>query len=78
MSYGVPVIASRVGGLPEIVDEVLVDNNPEEVAAAMLRVLGSDSLATRLAHQGRERVLARHTFSVLCADTDAVYRKVLR
>jgi hypothetical protein len=43
MAYGVPVVASRVGGLPEIVQDgetgVLTDNEPHAIAAAIRQAL---------------------------------------
>ena len=43
MAYGVPVVASRVGGLPEIVSHcengILTDNEPTAIAQAIRRAL---------------------------------------
>ena len=66
MSAGVPVVASRVGGLPEIVlhenTGLLTANDPAEIAAAAVRLLSAE--ADDWARQGREwvhgRFLTRH------------------
>ena len=56
-----PIVAGRSGGIPEVVSDgetgLLVDaERPEEVATAIARVLGDDSLARRLGSEGRRRV----------------------
>jgi colanic acid/amylovoran biosynthesis glycosyltransferase len=60
MAYGVPVIATRVGGLPELLEDgagVLVPpGDADALAAALERVLGSATLRAELAHAGRRRV----------------------
>jgi glycosyltransferase involved in cell wall biosynthesis len=61
---GRPVVASRVGAIPEVlrdgVDGVLVDpDDPEELAAAVSRLAADPGLAGRLAETGRRRVLER-------------------
>lgn len=58
MSWGVPVVATEVGGLPELIqDEItglLVPGDDETaLAAAILRVLEGDDLAARLGANGR-------------------------
>jgi glycosyltransferase involved in cell wall biosynthesis len=62
MAYGVPVIATEVGGVPELLENgagVLVP--PRDAGAlteALARVLGSSTLRAELAHAGRRRVEA--------------------
>ncbi|MEZ0579074.1 glycosyltransferase family 4 protein [Nocardioides sp. MH1] len=63
MACGVPVVASRVGGVPEIVrngvDGVLVDAGAVDQLTAALRLLAGDAgLRARLGAAGRERVAA--------------------
>ena len=63
MAAGAPVVVSRVGGLAEIVED-LVDgievepNNPAAIAEATVRVLSDRALASRLAEKGREKARA--------------------
>jgi glycosyltransferase involved in cell wall biosynthesis len=57
-----PVVTSRLGGPGEIVRDgyegVLVDpSNPEEIAAALLRLAADPALRTRLGRAGRVRAL---------------------
>lgn len=81
MSAGVPVIASNVGGLPEVVDHeatgLLTENSPREIAAAMRRLLGDPALALRLGEQARRTVEARFRVEEMARGSAEVYRKVL-
>ncbi len=57
---GRPVVASRVGGLPEVVDDgrnglLVPPDDPAALAAALLTVLGDRELAVRLGSAGRAR-----------------------
>ena len=66
MALGRPVIATRMGGIPEQirdgVDGVLVDAGDELQLAAALRVLADDAaLADRLGRSARDRAMT--TFS---------------
>src|SRR5207249_8717511 len=58
MSAGVPVVASRVGGIREIIEHersgLLVDNAPRQIANAILRLKEDRALACRLAARGRQ------------------------
>jgi glycosyltransferase involved in cell wall biosynthesis len=64
MAAGLPVVASRVGGVPELVAEgesgLLVDpGEPDELAAALLRLVQDPELRRRLGAAGRARAEQR-------------------
>lgn len=81
MAHGVPVIASRVGGLPEIVIDgvtgILVDNDPAAIAQAAARLAGNRELAARLGAEGRRMVEERFTIERMTEKTLEAYRRVL-
>ncbi len=81
MAAGVPVVASRVGGLPEIVEDavngLLVENTVESIAGAIRRLLDAPGEARRMGLAGRARVAASFTVEIMVEKTLAVYRKVL-
>lgn len=76
MAHGVPVVASNVGGLPEVAT-VLTNNDPSEIAAAITRVLGDPALARELGSTGRRKVEEHFTVDHMIDATIASYRKVL-
>jgi glycosyltransferase involved in cell wall biosynthesis len=82
MAAGVPVLASRVGGLPEIVqDEVtglLTSNEPEQVARSMQRLLGDRALAARLAASARTRVEREFSIDRMVSGTVRVYERIVK
>ena len=77
MAAGVPVIASNVGGLPEIVEHestgLLTANTPDAIAGCVQRLMQDRALAQSLA--ARARALVEEKFSVeqMVAGTIAVY-----
>ena len=81
MAAGVPVVASRVGGLPEVVDDgvtgLLVDNDPDKIAAAMNTILRDPMLAANFGDQGRLRFERMFTLPIMVGKTIEVYREVI-
>jgi hypothetical protein len=77
----VPVVASRIGGLPEAVEDgvtgLLTDNDPQAIAAAILRLTEDRSLARQMGAAGRRRVAERFTIEAMVRGTIEVYEKVL-
>jgi glycosyltransferase involved in cell wall biosynthesis len=61
---GRPVVATRVGAIPEVLRDgetalLVSPDDPSALAAAIERILGDPELASRLARSGREDVLKR-------------------
>jgi glycosyl transferase family 1/glycosyl transferase family 4 len=81
MAAGAPVLASRVGGLPEIIEDgvagLLTSNEPEAVASQIRRLLNDRPFATRLATVARARVEQRFSIEHMVSDTIRVYEGVL-
>ncbi len=66
MSTGLPMIATRVGGVLEIVDEgknglLVPPKHPEELAQAILRLYRDPKLRSRLGESARKTILERYT-----------------
>lgn len=81
MGTGVPVIASRVGGLPEIVHHevtgLLVPNEESAVAAAIQRLMSDREFAEKLGRQGRQMVRGQFTLADMALRTLHEYKKVV-
>jgi glycosyltransferase involved in cell wall biosynthesis len=81
MAAGTPVLASRVGGLPEIVEDgatgLLTSNEPAAVAEGIERLLADQALAARLAACARSRVEKEFTVERMVNETVRVYQRIL-
>jgi hypothetical protein len=81
MSYGVPVLASNTGGLPEIVEQgvtgLLTSNDPAAVAERMRLLQEDRGLAIRLGRNGRAAVENRFTVSHMVDGTIHSYENVV-
>jgi glycosyltransferase involved in cell wall biosynthesis len=80
MSAGVPVVASRVGGLPELVAHhetgLLTANDPAEIIGNVQSLLADPQLAAQLAAAARARYHAEFTVDRMVDRTLAVYREL--
>ena len=81
MSAGAAVIASDVGGLPEIVNHretgLLVENIPQAVGSAMRQLVLKPEWAQQLAAAARRRIEQEFTVETMVSKTLDVYRQVL-
>jgi glycosyltransferase involved in cell wall biosynthesis len=81
MSAGVPVVASNIGGLPEIIrhgeNGLLVDNTPAAIAAAVRQLVDNPAFAWRIGDAARRTVMERFTVDHMVRRTMEVYRQVL-
>jgi phosphohistidine swiveling domain-containing protein len=81
MSAGVPVIASNVGGLKEVVAHeesgLLVENQPGSIARAIRRLLDDRDAAARMGRHARRRVAEMFTIDNMARRTLDIYHRVL-
>jgi glycosyltransferase involved in cell wall biosynthesis len=82
MAYATPVIASRIGGLVEVVEHgktgFLVENeDPEGIRDALRKLRSDPQLASRMGLLGRHRVSQEFTIDRMVDRTIQIYEKVL-
>ncbi len=81
LASAVPVVASRIGGLPEVVDDgrtgLLVSNDAASIAAAIRRLLDDPVAAAAMGARGREGVAGAFTIDHMVEATLASYEEVL-
>ncbi|GAA4134576.1 glycogen synthase [Streptomyces tunisiensis] len=85
MACGTAVVASRVGGIPEVVDEgrtgllVDVDDDFEAgLARALDVVLGDPGTAGAMGEAGRERAVTEFGWDAVARRTAGLYEEILR
>ncbi len=81
MALGVPLVASRRGMLPELVDDgetgLVVDDTPEGLAGAFERLARDDRLRERMGSAARQAALARFDPAEQAMRVEQVYEDVL-
>jgi glycosyltransferase involved in cell wall biosynthesis len=82
MACAVPVVATRVGGTPEVIDQgrtglLVPPGNPGALATALLGLLRNPEYAHRLGKEGREITLGRFSVEAMIAKTRALYERLL-
>ena len=82
MAAGKPVVATRVGGVADVVADgttglLVAPNDVEALASALGRLAQSRQDRERFGTAGRRRVLGRYDASRLVDDVDALYRRTL-
>jgi glycogen(starch) synthase len=78
-----PIVASRVGGLPEVVTHtqtgLLVEpDDPRGLADAIASLLAEPGKAAKMGRAGRERVRKTFPWDRYVDDHDALYRRLMR
>jgi glycosyltransferase involved in cell wall biosynthesis len=77
--YGKPVVATTVGGLPEMVDHgrtgyLIPPRNPQEIADAVVRLMKDDELRHRMGANGMRKVNIECAPTSVGQSTTRVYR----
>jgi glycosyltransferase involved in cell wall biosynthesis len=82
LAAGRPVVATRVGGIPEIVRDgetglLVPPEDPEALAGAIVRMLSDSALASRLGAGGAKLVREHFTLDRMVEGNERVYREIL-
>jgi glycosyltransferase involved in cell wall biosynthesis len=79
MAAGLPVVASRIGGVSELVSDnenglLFTSGDSRNLADRILRLLENDSLARAMGQQARQTVLDNFAFPRIASQYTALYR----
>jgi len=82
MASGTPIVASEIGGVPEVVENgvsgILFKKGDErELADAVINVLTDKIVAEELANNARKKVVERYSWSVVVEAIEGVYEEVI-
>jgi glycosyltransferase involved in cell wall biosynthesis len=81
LTLGRAVVATRVGGVPDVVDDgrtgLLVDpGDPVALAKAIERLLDDEALRRQLGNAGRELMAREHSVAAMVERTIALYDRL--
>ena len=82
MGAGKPLVATRVGGLPQVVDDgrtglLVAERDAEELARAILELVGDADLRRRMGDAARARIEEGLTWDAVARRFESLYRAVL-
>lgn len=82
MACGTAVVASEVGGIPEVVADgvtglLVPPDNHEALAAALNELIRDPSRARSMGQAGRERAVTEFSWTTIAEQTAALYAKVV-
>jgi glycosyltransferase involved in cell wall biosynthesis/cellulose synthase/poly-beta-1,6-N-acetylglucosamine synthase-like glycosyltransferase len=82
MAAGLPIVATRVGGTPEVVEQgltgiLVAPQDPEGLARSMLTVLNARGLAESMSRSARHRALTSFSLRQMTASYEALYEEAL-
>ena len=80
MDYGKPVVASRVGGIVDIVKHkrngmLVPQKNPRKLAQAIMYILSNAKIAENMGRNGKKFVVDHYSWSSIIQKTVSLYRK---
>ena len=83
MAAGLPVVATRVGGIPEVVVDgktglLVASGNSAELAEAIVYLLSNPHIRWQMGVKGRQRVEVHFTAQQTVANLESLYCRLLR
>ena len=82
MAMEKPVVASRVGGIPDLLEHgingfLVRPGNVEELTEALKKILTDKGLAESMGKQGRKRIKEQFSADVMAQSVEKLYRELL-
>jgi glycosyltransferase involved in cell wall biosynthesis len=82
-SSGLPVVASNVGGIPGLVDQLKTgilceSQNSSEFVSAIVSCLKDHNFSAALAGRGKKEAKARYEWTSVCRQLQSIYQEVIR
>jgi len=83
MACAKPVVATKVGGVPEVVDDgitgsLVLPKNPNALAEAIITLLQNKEKAQRMGQAGRKRVEKMFSLQKNIRQTEEIYEEILQ
>ena len=81
MALGKPVVATRAGGIPDVVVDgktgmLVPSGDPKALADAIRRLLEDPDLRHRMGEEGRNRADSRFSAETMVDQIDQLYREI--
>lgn len=81
LSFGLPIVATRVGGIPELIEHevnglLIEPERPGELVAAVQRLLSDAELRESMCRENRQKA-TRYTAARMATTYEAIYREIL-
>jgi glycosyltransferase involved in cell wall biosynthesis len=81
MACGIPIVASNIGGIPDVVKDgenglLIPPNDVKLLAAAMIRLLGDEDEIERMGKNGRTKIVD-YSWKNIAEKTNAIYNDIL-
>jgi glycosyltransferase involved in cell wall biosynthesis len=83
MAIGKPIVATNVGGVPDLVEEgctgfLVPPHDPTSIAERILRLWSNSTLRASMGEEGRNRVARKFTVGRVVEQLEAIYARELR
>jgi glycosyltransferase involved in cell wall biosynthesis len=82
MAMEKPVVGTRVGGIPDLIEEgvngyLVSPGNEEELASGLLKILNDKNLAAKMGEAGRKKMTDRFSAETMVRSIEKVYLELL-